>query len=76
METGRKAVMKKHRVRKADVETEFWEDISPMVRRLHSGKVDVPALREAWNNYTDILCKDGTITEAQCHRWLAPKALR
>ena len=33
---------------------------------------DKVALREAWNNYTDSLCKDGLITERQYETWSNP----
>lgn len=33
---------------------------------------DRTALREAWNNYTDSLCKDGMITERQYETWTNP----
>ena len=33
---------------------------------------DKVALREAWNNYTDSLCKDGLITERQYETWANP----
>lgn len=33
---------------------------------------DKVALREAWNNYTDSLCKDGMITEHQYDTWSNP----
>ena len=33
---------------------------------------DKPALREAWNNFTDSLCKDGLITERQYETWANP----
>ena len=35
-------------------------------------KSDVTAKREAWNNYTDGLCKDGMITEHQYDTWANP----
>ena len=35
-------------------------------------KHDKPALREAWNNFTDMLCKDGRITPRQYDTWLNP----
>lgn len=34
--------------------------------------LDKPALREAWNNYTDALCKDGDITQFQYDTWTNP----
>ena len=33
---------------------------------------DAPMMREAWNNYTDSLCKDGIITESQYNNWTSP----
>ena len=33
---------------------------------------DKPAIREAWNNFTDMLCKDGMITDSQYNRWSNP----
>ena len=48
----------------------FWE-IRPEVIRRHG--LDRPAIREAWNNWTDGLCKNGQITQRQYDRWLCPK---
>lgn len=33
---------------------------------------DAPAQREYWNNYTDMLCKDGVISEQQYNNWSNP----
>lgn len=39
-----------------------WEqDIKPLVIERY-GKDDEPALSESWNDYTDMLCKDGQFT--------------
>lgn len=35
-------------------------------------KTDVTAMREAWNNYTYGLCRDGLITEHQYETWAQP----
>jgi hypothetical protein len=35
-------------------------------------KNDKPAQRMAWNNYTDMLCKDGQITQKQYDTWIGP----
>ena len=35
-------------------------------------KSDVTAVREAWNNYTDGLCKSGYISERQYDTWTNP----
>ena len=39
---------------------------------LESKKDDKPALREAWSNYIDGLCKDGEITLQQYENWGNP----
>lgn len=36
------------------------------------GSVDKDARVEAWNNYTDALCKDGQITDRQYSTWVNP----
>ncbi|ABA47037.1 gp68 [Synechococcus phage syn9] len=33
---------------------------------------DVVAKREAWNNFTDMLCKEGDITMNQYNNWSNP----
>lgn len=33
---------------------------------------DTIAKREEWNNFTDMLCKDGMITQRQCDTWSNP----
>ena len=33
---------------------------------------DKPAIAEAWNNYTDMLCKEGQITSKQYNEWTHP----
>jgi hypothetical protein len=33
---------------------------------------DLPMRREAWNNYTDALCKDGQISDWQYENWSQP----
>lgn len=45
-----------------------------MVREVYDReqRKDVPMLREAWNNYTDSLCKDGRITPRQYDTWTNP----
>jgi hypothetical protein len=47
-----------------DVVKMFEEDILPSVIAQY-GKNDETAQREAFNNYTDMLCKDGQITDWQ-----------
>lgn len=45
---------------------ELWADAVEQNPRLAGDK---PAKREAWNNYTDALCKDGRITTRQYETW-------
>jgi hypothetical protein len=35
-------------------------------------KNDIPAKREMWHNFTDMLCKDGEISDNQYHNWSNP----
>jgi hypothetical protein len=37
--------------------------------RGHSGRLDKPMAREAWNNFTDSLHRDRRITDNQVNRW-------
>jgi hypothetical protein len=54
--------------------TEFKRTILPLVQARHerNGVIDRPARREAWNNWTDALCKEGRITMKQYETWAAP----
>lgn len=57
----------KRRMTKADALDYFRKYIKP-----HIPKGDKVAIREAWNNYTDSLCKDGDITLKQYETWDNP----
>lgn len=48
------------------VNNSFEESIKPLVEAKY-GRHDFIALREAYSNYTDMLCKDGQITPQQYH---------
>lgn len=37
-----------------------------------NGRIDRVARAEAWNNFTDALCKDGRITMKQYENWANP----
>jgi len=50
---------------------EFKENILPFIP-----SNDKPAIREAWHNFTDSLCKDGSITSKQYHNWVNPSFCR
>lgn len=52
----------------------FREEILPVIKENYEqdGIADKPARREAWNNFTDSLCKDGQITLKQYKTWDNP----
>lgn len=54
-----------------DVKEDFEENILPYVVEQY-GKDDVIAIREAWNDYTDSLCKDNEISEWAYENWDNP----
>lgn len=63
------------RMNKRQVNASFKEGILPHVDSLcreRSGTTDRIARWEAWNDYTDSLCKDGMITPWQYENWANP----
>jgi hypothetical protein len=53
----------------------IWRaEILPAVKAQYEqdGKPDRPARAEAWNVWTDQLCKDGQITARQYREWCVP----
>lgn len=56
---------------KKQVLADFLENIAPLVRSQY-GRGDTIAMREAWNDYTDSLCKDRQITSYQYENWTNP----
>jgi len=52
---------------------QFKREVAPSVVARY-GKNDKPACREAWNNWTDMLHKDGKITRQQYDTWIGPKS--
>lgn len=62
------------RTTKKQAEQDFKNNILPSVinRFEQDGKKDKPARREAWNNFTDMLCKDGRISDNQYNNWTQP----
>ena len=50
---------------------EFRQFYAPEVRKRY-GRGDTIAMREEWNNYTDMLCKDRRITSKQYDSWDNP----
>jgi hypothetical protein len=57
-----------------DAVNEFTNLILPMVQRAHEqdGEPDIPARCEAWNNWTDSLCKSRIISDWQYENWSHP----
>ena len=55
----------------------FEAFILPQVQEQYEqdGIIDGPARREAFNNYTDMLCKDGDITEELYNKICLPNHL-
>ena len=54
---------------------EFELFVLPMVIEHYEqdGILDGPARREAWNNWTDGLCKDNQISDWQYANWSQPR---
>lgn len=63
-----------YRMTKKQAVTEFKETVLPAIREAYEqdGRRDVVARSEAWNNYTDMLCKDRLITTHQYNTWSHP----
>ncbi len=59
------------KMNKKEVVAEFKEFVLPNVIK-RFGEKDKIALAEAWNDYTDALCKDGRITLKQYESWTNP----
>jgi hypothetical protein len=59
---------------KREAVLEFKRDVLPHVRATYEadGEVDRDARAEAWNNWTDGLCKLGRITQEQYDTWEGP----
>lgn len=56
---------------KAEAIAEFNAEVKPHVLAKY-GPNDKPAMREAWNDWTDGLCKDRRITQKQYDTWTHP----
>ena len=58
---------------------QFNEFVLPLVQEEfeQDGIKDIPARREAWNNWTDSLCKEKIISDWQYENWShAPTCVR
>jgi hypothetical protein len=58
-------------ITRQDVIDMFERDVLPEINK-HYGEKDIPARRAAWSQFTDSLCKDGTITLYQNNSWEGP----
>lgn len=56
---------------KREAFSQFRNFIEPGVIKYY-GKTDRIALRTAWNDWTDSLCKSGDITQRQYDSWTNP----
>jgi len=50
----------------------FTNDIVPTIPTRHDGTIDTIATSEAWNNWTDSLCKNRQISDWQYENWSHP----
>ena len=52
----------------------FTNELLPMIQEHHEqdGEPDISARSEAWNNWTDGLCKDDQISDWQYTNWGHP----
>ena len=59
---------------KREAEARFREEIMPGIRDAYEqdGIPDYPGRSEAWNDWTDALCKDREITSHQYDTWTHP----
>ena len=59
----------------ADACDQFEAEILPFIQEQYEqdGEPDWPARREAWNNWTDMLCKDALISDWQYDNWSHPR---
>ena len=60
---------------KAQALETFKQNELPFIREIekqNGNGVDSCMRTEAWNNYTDMLCKGGQITQSQYNRWASP----
>ena len=60
------------KMRKTDCLAEFRQHWECVIATGNCRPDDVIAKREAWNNYTDALCKEGLITNQQYDSWTNP----
>jgi len=60
---------------KRQVEEMFKNEVMPYIyskEKEYGNGIDIPMRSEAWNDYTDMLCKDRMITDHQYNNWSHP----
>lgn len=59
---------------KAEVVKIFKESVLPGIKESYEqdGVRDMPARQQAWNDFTDSLCKEGRVTLKQYETWTHP----
>lgn len=64
---------------KAEAVYAFRKYVMPtiwVIEQRQCGRKDLPLRDQAWNDYTDRLCKDGRITDWQYNNWTHPRPMR
>jgi len=61
--------------RKEEVDRSFGEHVLPHVIK-HYSDTDLPAMREAYNDYIDMLQRDGDITDEEADSWAIPDEMK
>lgn len=64
-------VLKGYTMNKTTAIAQFKDENKAEITNFSKG--DFAALRELWNNYTDMLCRNGDITTKQYETWHHPK---
>lgn len=57
---------------KAEAKAEFDAAFPPETFKRTGGTIDRPMRAEAWNNFTDALCKERRISMRQYETWTHP----
>jgi hypothetical protein len=57
---------------KAQALADFKENVLPEIKKAECNGVDEPMRSQAWNDYTDALCKSRHITLKQYESWTNP----
>jgi hypothetical protein len=66
------AVKKRRYLTKKEAVAIFNSEVKPSVIRRY-GRKDKTALRTAWNDFTDMLHKNGMISDYAVQNWVHPK---